>query len=100
CLAVISVFEGGNLRPFFDTPKVETYSQPSPMLDCGHLRTDVLHVIPSESRVITREARSLALPSLPLAEDRGFEPLRAFTQHAFQACALGRYANPPQSFAK
>src|SRR5665647_2191523 len=24
-----------------------------------------------------------------LAEDRGFEPLRAFTQHAFQACALG-----------
>src|SRR5450759_259218 len=30
-----------------------------------------------------------------LAEDRGFEPLRAFTQHAFQACALGHYANPP-----
>ena len=29
------------------------------------------------------------------AEDRGFEPLRAFTQHAFQACALGHYANPP-----
>jgi hypothetical protein len=24
-----------------------------------------------------------------LAEDRGFEPLRAFTQHAFQACAIG-----------
>ena len=23
------------------------------------------------------------------AEDRGFEPLRAFTQHAFQACAIG-----------
>ncbi len=30
-----------------------------------------------------------------VAEDRGFEPLRAFTQHAFQACALGHYANPP-----
>jgi hypothetical protein len=30
-----------------------------------------------------------------LAEDRGFEPLRALTQHAFQACALGHYANPP-----
>ncbi len=29
------------------------------------------------------------------AEDRGFEPLRALTQHAFQACALGHYANPP-----
>ncbi len=37
--------------------------------------------------------------SLPhfVAEDRGFEPLRAFTQHAFQACALGHYANPPRS---
>ena len=30
-----------------------------------------------------------------MAEDRGFEPLRALTQHAFQACALGHYANPP-----
>jgi hypothetical protein len=25
----------------------------------------------------------------PLAEDGGFEPPRAFTQHAFQACAIG-----------
>ena len=33
--------------------------------------------------------------ALIVAEDRGFEPLRAFTQHAFQACALGHYANPP-----
>jgi len=24
-----------------------------------------------------------------LAEDGGFEPPRAFTQHAFQACAIG-----------
>lgn len=31
-----------------------------------------------------------------LAEDRGFEPLRAFTQPAFQASALGHYANPPR----
>ena len=23
------------------------------------------------------------------AEDAGFEPARAFTQHAFQACAIG-----------
>ena len=30
-----------------------------------------------------------------LAEDGGFEPPRAFTQHAFQACALGHYATPP-----
>jgi hypothetical protein len=29
------------------------------------------------------------LALVKLAEDRGFEPLRAFTQHAFQACALG-----------
>ena len=30
------------------------------------------------------------------AEDRGFEPLRDCSQHAFQACALGHYANPPR----
>ena len=70
------------------------------MLDCGHLRTDVLQVIPSEFRVFTREARNLELPSLPMAEDGGFEPPRAFTQHAFQACALGRYANPPDELYK
>ena len=43
-------------------------------------------------------ARGLGVRSVALrllAEDRGFEPLRAFTQHAFQACALGHYANPP-----
>jgi hypothetical protein len=33
--------------------------------------------------------------SQSVAEDRGFEPLRAFTQRAFQARALGHYANPP-----
>ena len=26
---------------------------------------------------------------LTLAENKGFEPLRACTQHAFQACAIG-----------
>lgn len=67
------------MRPFFDTPKVETYSQPSLMLDCGHLRTDVLHVIPSEFRVFTREARNLELPSLPVAEDGGFSPNQGLT---------------------
>lgn len=30
-----------------------------------------------------------------MAEDRGFEPLKGCPLHAFQACALGRYANPP-----
>src|SRR5664279_3680707 len=41
--------------------------------------------------MVSTLCRTLSL----LAEDRGFEPLRAFTQHAFQACALGHYANPP-----
>ena len=30
-----------------------------------------------------------------LAEDEGFEPSVGHPTHAFQACALGRYANPP-----
>jgi hypothetical protein len=30
-----------------------------------------------------------------MAEDEGFEPSVGFPTHAFQACALGRYANPP-----
>ena len=29
------------------------------------------------------------------AEDEGFEPSVGCPTHAFQACALGRYANPP-----
>ena len=29
------------------------------------------------------------------AEDEGFEPSKGCPLHAFQACALGRYANPP-----
>jgi hypothetical protein len=31
-----------------------------------------------------------------MAEDEGFEPSIGFPIHAFQACALGRYANPPE----
>ena len=30
-----------------------------------------------------------------IAEDEGFEPSVGFPTHAFQACALGHYANPP-----
>src|SRR5450631_2557337 len=33
----------------------------------------------------------------PSAEDAGFEPARSCPLHAFQACALGHYANPPPS---
>ncbi len=36
-----------------------------------------------------REAGIRAFVLVTLAEDRGFEPLRALTQHAFQACAIG-----------
>ena len=32
-----------------------------------------------------------------MAERKGFEPLRACAQHAFQACALNRSANAPSS---
>ena len=32
------------------------------------------------------------------AEDEGFEPSKGCPLHAFQACALGRYANPPAGF--
>ena len=34
-----------------------------------------------------------------MAEDEGFEPSIGFPIHAFQACALGRYANPPERAA-
>ena len=34
------------------------------------------------------------------AEDEGFEPSVGCPTHAFQACALGRYANPPFIQAK
>ena len=31
-----------------------------------------------------------------VAEDGGFEPPRVLSQHDFQSCALGHYANPPR----
>ena len=40
------------------------------------------------SRHNQKKARSCERAFLP-AENRGFEPPRAFTQHAFQACAIG-----------
>ena len=39
--------------------------------------------------------RKLSTRRQKMAEDRGFEPLKGCPLHAFQACALGRYANPP-----
>ena len=33
------------------------------------------------------------------AEDEGFEPSIGCPIHAFQACALGRYANPPEGMS-
>ena len=40
--------------------------------------------------------RKLSTRWQKMAEDRGFEPLKGCPLHAFQACALGRYANPPR----
>ena len=40
--------------------------------------------------------RFLAEPFTFTAEDGGFEPPKGCPLHAFQACALGRYANPPE----
>ena len=37
----------------------------------------------------------LVSEALSMAEDEGFEPSVGCPTHAFQACALGRYANPP-----
>src|SRR5690606_29554309 len=64
------------------------------------------HVFATHVGVNRRRRRNLPSPRdvegthpegwVPVAEDRGFEPLRAFTQPAFQASALGHYANPPR----
>ena len=43
---------------------------------------------------ITKKQESVAGVRIG-AEDEGFEPSIGFPIHAFQACALGRYANPP-----
>ena len=39
---------------------------------------------------------AVAVPGFVLAEDGGFEPPRVLSQHDFQSCALGHYANPPR----
>ena len=44
-----------------------------------------------------RQRRALAARGCALAEDARFELARGFPQHAFQACALGHYANPPRA---
>ena len=49
---------------------------------------------------MSKYLRSLFYDASPLytlicAEDEGFEPSIGCPIHAFQACALGRYANPP-----
>ena len=36
-----------------------------------------------------------SMASILCAEDEGFEPSVGCPTHAFQACALGHYANPP-----
>ena len=48
----------------------------------------------SDVRCGRQSAANLTAPArtagaVRVAEDRGFEPLRALTQHAFQACAIG-----------
>jgi hypothetical protein len=40
--------------------------------------------------------RCIVVSVFELAEDAGFEPAIGFPIHAFQACALGHYANPPR----
>lgn len=44
---------------------------------------------PSERPPGARKPRNLKRSRGPVAEDGGFEPPRACTQHAFQACAIG-----------
>lgn len=43
----------------------------------------------------TKAPRALARGAHSVAEDGGFEPPRVLSQHDFQSCALGHYANPP-----
>ena len=51
----------------------------------------------TESDICLAAAFALIQPKqLVRAEDEGFEPSIGCPIHAFQACALGRYANPPE----
>lgn len=47
----------------------------------------------------TSQPAGFESPKEKMAEDRGFEPLKPFSLHAFQACALDHYANPPYWFS-
>ena len=45
----------------------------------------------------SRKIYSLTAFAHYFAEGKGFEPLVSCPTHAFQACALDRYATPPMS---
>ena len=74
--------------------------------DGGGVRASERHVLVSSSveRKRWRRCPSQRTPCVgeqfrgkeKMAEVEGFEPSIGFPIHAFQACALGRYAKPPR----
>ena len=68
---------------------------------CVRVRDSVANSL--RSSLLLKSARLMRQRTPPsglralLAEDTGFEPVRGCPLHAFQACALGHYANPPLS---
>ena len=63
---------------------------PSRRLACGNLAGGRARRRPEHQRRHTQQKpRNLKRSRGPVAEDGGFEPPRACTQHAFQACAIG-----------
>ena len=63
---------------------------PSHRLACGDLAGGRARRRPEHQRRHTQQKpRNLKRSRGPVAEDGGFEPPRACTQHAFQACAIG-----------
>ena len=66
----------------------------SPFINRAVMSTDLILISPSELSTTNLIAQLLNY-SLVMAEDEGFEPSVGCPTHAFQACALGRYANPP-----
>ena len=64
----------------------------------GFLGVDIFFVLSGFSVLSCSYCASIAYvleTSSFMAEDEGFEPSVGCPTHAFQACALGRYANPP-----
>ena len=61
----------------------------------GHLRS-FKFVAMCEDGKSQGSSRKLSPRRQKMAEDEGFEPSVGCPTHAFQACALGRYANPPR----